>query len=63
MLERGFLATNSFYATYAHNDKHIASYLEACEETFKIVAEAIRRGTVVAKLKGPVAHTGFWRLT
>lgn len=63
MLERGFLATNSFYVTYAHNDKHVASYLEACEKTFEIVAEAIRRRTVVAKLNGPVAHTGFRRLT
>ena len=63
MLERGFLANNSFYATYAHQGKHIESYLEAVDETFAIVAAALKNGTVLAQLKGPVAHSGFQRLT
>ncbi|MGH2544208.1 MAG: aminotransferase class III-fold pyridoxal phosphate-dependent enzyme, partial [Ardenticatenaceae bacterium] len=29
MLKRGFLATNSFYATYAHQECHVGAYLEA----------------------------------
>jgi len=63
MLERGFLASNSFYATYAHQDKHIENYLEAVDETFTIVAEALKNSAVLAQLKGPVAHSGFRRLT
>ncbi len=63
MLERGFLASSGFYSTYAHQDNHIESYLEAVEEIFKIVAEALERNTLVEQLKGPVAHTGFRRLT
>ncbi|HIE10726.1 MAG TPA: aminotransferase class III-fold pyridoxal phosphate-dependent enzyme [Kiritimatiellae bacterium] len=63
MLERGFLASNSFYATYAHQDSHIESYLTAVEETFGFLAEVVRRGEVEAHLKGPIAHTGFRRLT
>jgi glutamate-1-semialdehyde 2,1-aminomutase len=63
MLERGFLASNSFYSTYAHQDKHIESYLEAVNETFTIIAAALKNGTVLAQLKGPVAHSGFRRLT
>lgn len=63
MLEKGFLATGSFYVTYAHQDQHIESYLESSEEVFKIVAEALQQGTVMAQLKGSVAHAGFRRLT
>lgn len=63
MLERAFLATSSFYATYAHQDHHIQSYLDAASEVFSLIAEAFERNTLMAQLKGPVAHTGFRRLT
>ena len=63
MLEHGFLANQSFYATYAHQVHHIANYLEAVEVVFRIVAQAVESNTVMDQLKGPVAHTGFRRLT
>jgi len=63
MLEKGFLASNAFYATYAHQDVHIESYLEAVEETFDFLANAIETGTVESQLRGPIAHSGFRRLT
>jgi len=63
MLERGFLASRSFYATYAHQDEHVERYLNAVTESFAIVAEAIKTHTLLKKLKGPIAHTGFKRLT
>ncbi len=63
MLAKGFLATNSFYATYAHRDIYIETYLEAVEETFAFLAEAIENDKVKAHLNGPVAHSGFRRLT
>lgn len=63
MLERGFLASNAFYATYAHQDQHVESYLDAAQEVLALVAEALEHNTVLAQLKGPVAHTGFRRLT
>jgi len=63
MLERGFLATGAFYATYAHGDHHVESYLEASQEVFVHVANALEQNTVIAQLKGPVAHIGFRRLT
>ena len=62
MLEKGFLATNAFYATYAHQDSHIESYLAAVEETFGFLAQAIERDDVEGLLRGPVAHLGFRRL-
>jgi glutamate-1-semialdehyde 2,1-aminomutase len=63
MLERGFLASNAFYATYAHQDQHIENYLQNVEAVFVHVAEALKHNTVTVQLKGPVAHTGFMRLT
>jgi len=63
MLESGYLATNAFYATFAHQPGHIDGYLSACEEAFRTVAKALAEGTVEAQLHGPVAHSGFARLT
>lgn len=63
MLGKGFLATNAFYATYAHQDEHVKSYLSAVEETFGLLAKAIEEDNVERLLNGPVAHSGFYRLT
>jgi glutamate-1-semialdehyde 2,1-aminomutase len=63
MLARGFLASKGFYATYAHQDEHIERYLAAVAETFALLAQAGAHGTVHQMLHGPVAHTGFHRLT
>ena len=63
MLEKGFLATKSFYATYAHQDSHVESYLTAVDETFAFIAEALKKEEVERFLKGPIAHSGFRRLT
>ena len=63
MLQKGFLATNAFYASYAHQDHHVESYLSAVDETFAFIAKAIERGEVEKSLNGPVAHSGFYRLT
>ena len=63
MLQKGFLATNAFYAAYAHQDHHVESYLKALDGTFAFLARAIEKGEVQRLLKGPIAYTGFHRLT
>ena len=63
MLEKGFLATNAFYASYAHQDYHVDIYLEEVERAFEILSRAIEKGEVEGFLKGPIADTGFCRLT
>jgi glutamate-1-semialdehyde 2,1-aminomutase len=63
MLEKGFLASRGFYATYAHKDEHVEAYLEAVRDAFDIIHEALEAKTLMSLLKGPVAHTGFKRLT
>ena len=62
MLERGFLATNSFKSTYAHQDKHTQLYREATEEVFSLVFESITNNDLKDKLNGPVSHSTFRRL-
>jgi glutamate-1-semialdehyde 2,1-aminomutase len=63
MLERGFLASSSFYPTYAHQDQHIEHYLTGVLEVFERVTEALGENTLATELKGPTAHAGFKRLT
>jgi glutamate-1-semialdehyde 2,1-aminomutase len=63
MLQRGFLAGKSFYASYAHEEEHVQAYLSAVGAVFARLVDAIDRGAVRSELKGPVAHEGFRRLT
>ena len=63
MLEKGFLATNAFYASYAHKPAHVKKYLRALDETFATLNCAIDQNSVEKKLKGPIAKSGFKRLT
>ena len=63
MLKRGFLASNLIYVSYAHKSHHVRKYLRTCDEVFGIIIKAIQERKVRRLLKGPVAHSGFKRLT
>ncbi|MCX6772874.1 MAG: aminotransferase class III-fold pyridoxal phosphate-dependent enzyme [Candidatus Micrarchaeota archaeon] len=63
MLARGFLATGGFYVSYAHKQEHLDRYSAAAGEVFKLIASAVKEKKVEKLLKGPVAHSGFQRLT
>lgn len=63
LLEKGFLATAGFYATYAHTNRHVDEYLIAVREVFQRLRQALDRNSVEKELRGPVAHSGFKRLT
>lgn len=63
MLERGYLASRSFYPSYAHTNEHVTGYTSNVREVFKVIAEATRDGTIRNLLRGPEAHSGFTRLT
>lgn len=62
MLQKGVLATNAFYGSYAHQNHHVESYLKVLDETFALIAKAITENEVEKLLKGPIAHSGFRRL-
>jgi len=63
MLYQGFLASNLFYAMYAHKDEHIEKYLRAADAAFAEIAHAIDCGDIMDKMKGKPSSEGFKRLT
>lgn len=63
MLQRGFLASLDFYASFAHTLEHVSGYLDACREVFTVVKNAKEHGQIEQLLKGPKSRAGFYRLT
>lgn len=62
MLDRGFLASTSFYSMLAHTDEHVESYLNAVNEAFCEISRAKEAGGIEKLLKGKPASSGFKRL-
>lgn len=62
MLERGFLASTSFYSMYAHQEEHVEKYLVAMDESFSEIAKAKRAGNIEKLIIGKPAAVGFKRL-
>ncbi|MDD5431461.1 MAG: aminotransferase class III-fold pyridoxal phosphate-dependent enzyme [Candidatus Omnitrophica bacterium] len=63
MLERGFLATTSFYPSFSHTAKHIEKYLDAFDAVFKIISKVVSRDEIDKYIKKGICHAGFNRLT
>ncbi len=63
MLDRGFLISKAFYATYAHTEEHVNNYLKALDEVFELLIPALKDDRLSEIYCGPVAHSGFKRLT
>ena len=63
MLNRGYLASESVYVSYSHNEDHVEKYLDNVYDVFSILEKAIVENNIHAMLKGPVKHEGFKRLT
>jgi glutamate-1-semialdehyde 2,1-aminomutase len=63
MLDRNIFATGAFYSMFAHTDAHVDRYLTAVAEVFRELKTAIEQKAVRQLLRGPVAHSGFKRLT
>lgn len=63
MLARGYLAAGAFYPTYAHQLSLVADYLKNVEVVFGFMRQQLDAGSVLSALHGPVAQSGFARLT
>jgi len=63
MLEKGFLASNIYYAMYTHSDSHVDIYLEAVNDSFHEIRNAKNQGNIHELLKGKPSVSGFKRLT
>ena len=62
MLEHGFLASNLYYAMYAHTEDHVRGYLEAVDKSFEEIARSIEHNDIDKKLIGKPSSIGFKRL-
>ena len=63
MLDKGFLTSKAYYATYTHTENQINAYLDALDAVLGELAPFIKANNVAALPHGPVAHSGFKRLT
>jgi glutamate-1-semialdehyde 2,1-aminomutase len=63
MLARGFLAKTTVYLSYAHTPALVKKYLQGVDQVFALIAKGIKEKSIAKMLKGPIAHTGFRRLT
>ena len=62
MLEQGFLASNLFYAMYAHTKENISDYIKAVDKSFKEIARSVKQNDIDNKLTGKPSSVGFKRL-
>ncbi|ACZ18914.1 aminotransferase class-III [Thermanaerovibrio acidaminovorans DSM 6589] len=62
MLDKGFLASNLFYASLAHNENHVSSYLSAARDVFAKMKRHLEEGTIEKALNGQPSQVGFKRL-
>lgn len=62
MLERGFLASTSFYAMFAHNEDHVKKYSDCVDEVFSLIAKWNSSGDIENHMQSPSALLGFKRL-
>jgi glutamate-1-semialdehyde 2,1-aminomutase len=63
MLDVGYLVSKHVYMAYPHTDTVIEKYIEKLDKVFGTIKDAIEKKNVNQKLKGPIAHSGFKRLT
>ena len=62
MLEQGFLASNLYYAMYAHTDENVQDYFKAVDKAFGEIARSIELDDIDKKLIGKPSSIGFKRL-
>ena len=63
MLKKGFLASNRFYASYAHQMELVESYLCAVKDVFQFLSKAQEHCNIDKNIIGNVAKPGFHRIT
>lgn len=59
LIDRGILCLGSHNLTYSHSDKDIKRLLEAYDEVFGILKQAIENETVLQRIDGPPLHPRY----
>ncbi len=62
MLEQGFLASNMYYAMYAHTVDHVKGYLAAADSAMGEIADAVNKNKLGERLQGKPSSAGFKRI-
>ena len=62
VLEQGFLASNLFYAMYAHSEQNVSDYLKTVDKSFEEIEHSIKQNNIDNKLIGKPSSVGFKRL-
>lgn len=62
MLEQGVLASNLFYANFAHTNEHVERYLGAVDLAFAKMVEALDKKDLANRLQGKPSQTMFKRI-
>lgn len=60
-IKRGLLTNCKVFTSYAHNQKDIKKALQIIEESFAIMATALKEGNVADCLEGPVVRARYVR--
>jgi len=63
MLTKGYLLGAAIGTTYAYSDSIVDGFIEATDQSFKTIGEALNSKNVKKYLISDVAHAGFKRLT
>ena len=50
MLEKGYIATNYMFITFAHNENEIKKYLKICSVVFKKIKQDLSNKTKLKKV-------------
>ena len=63
MLKKNILASTNFYASIAHEEKHIEKYFSELDKVYAIIKKCVNQELNINDLlEGPICHSGFKRL-
>ena len=63
MLKRGFLSSDKFYASIAHDNDTLDKYFNSLDDVYNLLSKYVHDINQVKKmLDNPIRHSGFKRL-
>jgi hypothetical protein len=62
MLQKGFLASDSFYSMFTHTEEHVQQYFVAFDDVFDKIRDVREKGHSEQYLIGEPSVAGFKRL-
>ena len=63
MLKKGYIFSNVIYLSLRHNKKNLDKFFECFHKILKDNSKNFSHNYFKKKIKGPISHSGFKRLT